>query len=356
MGRRAIHPKQIQPGSHSLLLPGVGSYGLEAKESALDEKGHRLIRKLRGELGPEILAALDDPSVIEVMLNPDGALWVERLGGKPERCGSMSVPNAEAVLGTIATALGTVVTASQPILEGELPIDGSRFEGLLPPVVARPSFTIRKKASQVFTLADYVAKGIMTEAAYEMIQLGVVGYRNILVVGGTGSGKTTLTNAIISEIVETYPDDRLVIIEDTAEIQCTAEDAVILHTSIDVDMLKLLRATMRLRPDRILVGEVRGPEAQALLKAWNTGHPGGVATLHANGAYAGLIRLEQLIAEGGAVNQRPLIAEAVGLIVAIEKTPIGRRVKEIVSVQGLGSDGNYDILDVHKGVDDGKDE
>ena len=312
----------------------------------MDEKHKRLIRKLRGELGPEILAALDDPSVIEVMLNPDGALWVERLGGKPERCGAMSVPNAEAVLGTIATALGTVVTASQPILEGELPIDGSRFEGLLPPVVARPSFTIRKKASQVFRLSDYVAKGIMTQAEHDMIQVGVAGYRNILVVGGTGSGKTTLTNAIISEIVATYPDDRLVIIEDTAEIQCTAPDAVILHTSIDVDMLKLLRATMRLRPDRILVGEVRGPEAQALLKAWNTGHPGGVATLHANGAHAGLIRLEQLIAEGGAVNQRPLIAEAVGLIVAIEKTPIGRRVKEIVSVQGLDGDGNYDIRDV----------
>ena len=118
-------------------------------------------------------------------------------------------------------------------------------------------------------------------------------------------------------------------------------------------MLKLLRATMRLRPDRILVGEVRGPEAQALLKAWNTGHPGGVATLHANGAYAGLIRLEHLIAEGGAVNQRPLIAEAVGLIVAIEKTPVGRRVKEIVSVQGVDSDGNYDVVDVHKGVGNG---
>ena len=244
--------------------------------------------------------------------------------------GRMSTPNAMALLGTIADGLGTVVTKASPILEGELPLDGSRFEGLIPPVVARPTFTIRKKALLVFTLDDYVNQGILEEAQKAVIQDAIREHRNILVVGGTGSGKTTLTNGIIAEMVRLTPEDRLVIMEDTAEIQCQAENAVILRTSIDITMQQLLRATMRLRPDRIIVGEVRGAEALALLKAWNTGHPGGIATLHANSADSGLVRLEQLIAESGIqADMKALIDEAVDVVIFIEKSNGGRRIREI---------------------------
>lgn len=295
-----------------------------------EEYQRRLNSKIVRELGREIVAALEDARVIEIMLNSDGRLWIDRLGEGMSCIGSMSAPNALALLGTIADGLGTVVTKTSPILEGELPLDGSRFEGLIPPVVARPTFTIRKKALLVFTLDDYVSQGILEDAQKAVIQDAIRERRNILVVGGTGSGKTTLTNGIIAEMVRLTPEDRLVIMEDTAEIQCQAENAVILRTSIDISMQQLLRATMRLRPDRIIVGEVRGAEALALLKAWNTGHPGGIATLHANSADSGLVRLEQLIAESGIqADMKALIDEAVDVVIFIEKSNGGRRIREI---------------------------
>lgn len=295
-----------------------------------EEYQRRLNSKIVRELGRDIVAALHDDKVIEVMLNTDGRLWIDRLGEGMTCIGTMSAPNALALLGTIADGLGTVVTKNSPILEGELPLDGSRFEGLIPPVVAKPTFTIRKKAVLIFSLDDYVSQGILAEEQKSIIQNAIRERRNILVVGGTGSGKTTLTNGIIAEMVKLTPDDRLVIMEDTAEIQCKAENAVILRTSIDISMQQLLRATMRLRPDRIIVGEVRGAEALALLKAWNTGHPGGIATLHANSADSGLVRLEQLIAESGIqANMKALIDEAVDVVIFIEKTGGGRKISEI---------------------------
>jgi len=232
--------------------------------------------------------------------------------------------------------LGVVATRETPIVEGEFPLDGSRFEGLLPPVVSSPAFTIRKKPPTIFTLDDYVRKGIVDQRQRERIRCAIEQYENILVVGGTGSGKTTLTNAIIDGIAAIHPDDRLVIIEDTAEIRCRSENAVILRSTVDVSMERLLRATMRLRPDRIVVGEVRGAEALALLKAWNTGHPGGVATVHANSAQAGLIRLEQLVAGSGSQkDMRPLIAEAVDLALFIERDGSQRKVTEALTVGGF---------------------
>lgn len=299
------------------------------------EKQIRVQQKLLRELGPVITAALQDPSVIEIMLNPDGKLWIEKLGEGCTIVGEMTASAAEALMGTIASCLGTVVTRESPILEGELPFDGSRFEGLLPPIVARPCFTIRKRASRVFTLAEYVQSGVMTQAQADTLSDAVRTRRNIVVVGGTGTGKTTLVNALIHEISVVTPEHRLLIIEDTAELQCAAANKVILHTSDAVDMLRLLRVTLRKRPDRILVGEVRGGEALAMLKAWNTGHPGGICTVHANDAAAGLIRIEGLVNEATpGTAQQPLIGEAVNLIAVIEKTPQGRRLTEILKVDG----------------------
>jgi type IV secretion system protein VirB11 len=302
----------------------------------------RQLEKLRRDCGPEFLTALNDPKTIEIVLNSDGVLWQERLGEKMRALGEMKGPRAEAIIRTVASMLNAVVRWDNPLLEGEFPLDGSRFAAQLPPIVGAPTFALRKKASAVFTLAQYVAAGIMAEAQRQILQEGVRNHRNILVIGGTGSGKTTLINGLIHEMTESAPDERIIIIEDTGEIQCAARNAVKFHTTLTVSMTQLLRTTLRMRPDRILVGEVRGPEALDLLMAWNTGHEGGIATLHANNARAGLDRLRMLITMHPESPEgiEPLIAEAVHMIVHIAKTEEGRVIKEILSIKGY-REGEY---------------
>lgn len=298
----------------------------------------RLISKLQNALGDQLCVALDDPGVVEIMLNPDGKLFIERLGHGISAAGDMARASAETIIGSVAHVLNSEVDDERPIVSGELPIGGHRFEGLLPPVVAGPSFTIRRRASRLIPLDDYVAGKVMTSSQASVIRNAVASKLNIVVAGGTGSGKTTLTNAILAEIVDHAPDDRLVILEDTAEIQCAAENAVCLHTSDTVDMSRLLKSTMRLRPDRIIVGEVRDGAALTLLKAWNTGHPGGIATIHSNTARSALQRLEQLTAEASQQPMQAVIGDAVDLIISIERTPKGRRVNEILHVSRFAGD------------------
>jgi P-type conjugative transfer ATPase TrbB len=307
------------------------------------EQQRRQAEKLRRELGPVVLHALHDPQVVEVLLNPDGKLWVDVLGEGLQDAGATMAPaQAENLLGTVAALLGTVITAERPLLEGELPLDGSRFQGVLPPVAANPVFAIRKQAVQVFTLTDYVAGGLMTEAHARVVREAVAQRRNLLVVGGTSSGKTTLANAILAVMADQAGErERVVILEDTVELQCTAPNHVALRTTETIDLTRLLRATLRLRPDRLVVGEVRGGEALALLKAWNTGHSGGLATVHANSAEAGLLRLEQLIQEAGVPPQPALIAEAVHLIVVVVKEGGWRCVKDVTEVHGWGPPDGY---------------
>lgn len=311
------------------------------------ESRRRLENSLRDALGQIIIEALDDPLVVEVMLNPDGNIFIERIGEGMEIAGTMTAHDAEIVIGKVAHALKTEVDQDRPIISGELPLGGHRFEGLLSPAAPHPMFTIRKKASMAIRLDKYVADEIMAPAQVEAIREAIGARKNIVISGGTGTGKTTLTNAIIAELVEVTPDHRLVILEDTAEIQCAAENHVILHTTDTVDMGRLLKSTMRLRPDRIIVGEVRDGAALTLLKAWNTGHPGGIATVHSNSALAALTRLEQLVAEVSTQPMPEVIGEAVDLIVSIERTPKGRVVREILKVDGF-RDGQYQITPVGK--------
>jgi P-type conjugative transfer ATPase TrbB len=305
------------------------------------------------------MTALRDPEVIELMLNSDGRLWVDVAGKGMSFTGYTLTPGAaESILTTCASMLYTTVTRENPILEGEFPLDGSRLQGILPPIVRSPVFAIRKKASKVFTLDDYRARGIIgmelgrqahTAAAtahpvhshpIEALRHAVRQKHNILIVGGTGSGKTTLANAILAEIAALCGTDRLVAIEDTMELQVTMPNSVLLRTCEAANMQRLLRATMRLRPDRIVVGEVRGGEALTLLKSWNTGHPGGVATIHANSAEGGLVRLTQLIYEAPEARNlseatiAATIREAVDLVVFIERsaTPAGRSVSELMQI------------------------
>lgn len=298
------------------------------------EQERRIAEKLRRELGREICAFLEAPDVIEIMLNSDGRLWVERLGKTMELFGVMTAHQAEAIMTTVASVYRTTITRENPILECELPFHSARFAALIPPVVEAPTFAIRRKALKVFTLAEYVASGIMSARQSEIIQEAIRQHRNILVVGSTGSGKTTLTNALIEYIAATFPHERLVLIEDTAELQCSSPNQVTLRATDQVDMLRLLKATMRIRPDRIVVGEVRGPEALALIKAWNTGHPGGIATVHADSAPRGLLRVEELVSEASVTPRHQAIAQTIHCIVFIAKTSAGRRVQEIVSVSG----------------------
>jgi P-type conjugative transfer ATPase TrbB len=290
--------------------------GDSGKTSTREEQTRRLAESMKRQLGA-LCGQLHESDVVELMLNADGTVWVDRLGQPMQPAGTMPPATAESFIATVASTLRSTVTRENPILECELPLDGSRFEALIPPVVSAPVFTIRRKASAVFPLQEYERQRIMTARQREAIETAVALRRNILVVGGTGTGKTTLANGIIDHIAKAAPGHRLVIIEDTAEIQCAAKNAVIMRATDTVDMQRLLKATMRLRPDRIIVGEVRGGAALSLLKAWNTGHSGGVCTVHANHARAGLQRIEQLIAEVSQTPMRTLIAEAVNLIVTI---------------------------------------
>ncbi len=305
---------------------------------------------LRSAMGPTIATALADPAVIEIMVNPDGALRLDRLGEGRSDTGTRYDPaQIERIIRLVASHARTEVHASSPIVSAELPPHGDgageRFEGVLPPVSLAPCFSIRKPAARVYTLLDYVSDGIMTADAARLLSLAVVHRRNILVAGGTSSGKTTLANALLAEIA--HLDERVILIEDTRELQCAAPDVVALRTRAgSVSMADLVRSTLRLRPDRIIVGEVRGREALDMLKAWNTGHPGGIATVHANSAVSALYRLEQLVQESVVTVPRRLIAEAIDMIVFIAGRGRARRVETIARVSGVDPDGGYAVLEI----------
>jgi P-type conjugative transfer ATPase TrbB len=301
-------------------------------------------RMLRTALGPEIEAWLSDASVIEVMLNPDGRLWTDRLGsGIADTGRTMVAADGERIIRLVAHHVGAEVHGGCPRVSAELPDSGERFEGLLPPVVAAPSFAIRKPAVAVFTLADYVSAGVMANWQAAALADAVADRKNILVAGGTSTGKTTLTNALLAEVAKT--SERVVLIEDTRELQCTAPNLVSLRTKEGVASLSdLVRSALRLRPDRIPVGEVRGAEALDLLKAWGTGHPGGVGTIHAGTALGVLRRMEQLIQESVVTVPRALIAETIDVIAVLVRDGTGRRLSELAEVRGLDASGDYQIF------------
>src|SRR3954453_6435776 len=298
---------------------------------------------LRSALGSAIAGYLDDEAIIEVMLNPDGRLWIDRLSAGLFNTGAVLTPaDGERIVRLVAHHVGAEVHAGAPRVSAELPGSGERFEGLLPPVVAAPAFAIRKPAVAVFTLDDYVAREIMTSEQARILRGAVAARKNILVAGGTSTGKTTLTNALLAEVAKS--SDRVVLIEDTRELQCKAPNLVALRTKDGVATLSdLVRSSLRLRPDRIPIGEGGGAEALDLLKAWGTGHPGGGGTIHAGTALAPLRRLEQLIQEAVVTVPRPLIAETIDIIAVLAGRGSDRRLAELALVTGLGSAGDYSL-------------
>ena len=304
----------------------------------------RSVRMLRTALGSAVSQYLDNDEIIEVMLNPDGRLWIDCLkGGLTETQEKISAADGERIIRLLAHHVGVEVHESAPRISAELPETGERFEGLLPPVVAAPTFAIRKPAIAVFTLDQYVSNRIMTKAQANSLRTAVTKRLNILVAGGTSTGKTTLTNALLAEVAKT--SDRIILIEDTRELQCLSSNLVALRTKEGVSTLTdLVRASLRLRPDRIPIGEVRGPEALDLLKAWGTGHPGGIGTIHAGSGIGALRRLEQLIQEAVVTVPRALIAETINVIAVLSGRGSERRLKELVHVNGLDDNGEYRLI------------
>lgn len=300
-------------------------------------------KMLRTALGPLLLARLEDPGVAEVMLNPDGRVWVDRFEDGLTDAGLMlSAADGERILRLVAHHVGVEIHAGRPRLAAELPGTGERFEGLMPPLVVGPAFSLRKPASRVFPLLDYVAAGVMSAEQAELLAGAVRDRMNILVVGPTSSGKTTLVNALLAEVAA--GGDRVVMIEDVRELQCAAPNLVALRTGEGAATLgELVRSSLRLRPDRIIIGEVRGPEALDLIKAWGTGHPGGVGTLHAGSSLGALLRLEQLIQEAVVTVPRPLIADTVDLVAVLAGRGRQRRLVDLSRLTGLAADGAYQL-------------
>jgi len=312
-------------------------------EQLIEEARQRRRQMLLTAFGPVIEAALNDSSVIEVMVNPDGRLWLDKFDiGRIDTGTLISPAEVERIIRLVAAHMRGEVHEEAPIVSAELPETGERFEGLLPPVALAPCFAIRKPAEVIYQLSDYVEAQIMAPLQAKVLSEAVVDRKNIVVVGGTSSGKTTLVNALLSEVANT--NDRVVILEDTRELNCAADDVVSLRTKPGVASLgDLVRSTLRLRPDRIIVGEVRGPEALDMLKAWNTGHPGGITTIHANSDRASLYRLEQLIQEAVISVPRRLIADAIDILVFIEGRGAARKVRTISEVTGLDANSDYQL-------------
>ncbi len=293
---------------------------------------------LRSAFRGAVAAALDADDVIEVLANPDGSIWIERAGlGLAREAETLDADARERIIRLVANSVGETCDRANPVISAELPGSGERFEGLLPPVSEAPCFAIRKPAAAPYTLDDYVMSGALAPAVADALRSSLGSRANIVIAGGTSSGKTTFTNALLAEAA--FAEERIVILEDTRELKCAAKNAVALRTHGEgASLSRLVRSTMRLRPDRIIVGEVRGPEALDLLKAWNTGHPGGVTTLHANSAEGALSRLEQLAAEATGASPQRLIAEAVDVVVFMSRRDGVRRVEDALRVAGIDGD------------------
>lgn len=272
--------------------------------------------------GKEIINLLNDPDVIEVMLNPDGKLWAEAYGrGKYFTKIILDSSQAGNVIRLVAAIHQEVANAENPEVACELPNSGARFQGWLPPVVTAPSFTIRKRATRIYTLDNYLESGTITTDQVELLKNAIKERKNILIAGGTASGKTTFANALLNELKDCK--DRIIVLEDLPELQITSEDCVKLTTTSNVTMRDLVKGVLRMRPDRIIIGEVRDGAALELLKAWNTGHPGGICTIHANSPTATISRLEDLVHEVVSEIPTRLIQEAIDLIIFMQRDAQG---------------------------------
>ena len=295
----------------------------------------RYLEMLNTALGESIIEFLEDDDVIEVMVNPDGKLHVDTLTqGKYYSLIEIPVEKVFNIIKIVAACHNQIVNEKSPQISTTIPFNGARFQGWLPPIVNKPIFNIRKRALRIFTLEDYVADDIITKDQKAILQAAIIEKKNIIIAGSTSSGKTTLANALLHEL--SYTGDRVIVLEDTPELQLSCEDMVTMRTSSEISMQALVKGALRMRPDRIIVGEVRDRTAFDLLKAWNTGHPGSFCTLHANSAKDSITRLEDLIREVIPIVPSHLIVNAVDIIIFIARNTQGKRyIESIVKVKEL---------------------
>jgi type IV secretion system protein VirB11 len=292
----------------------------------------------------KLVSFLEDEAVVEIMLNADGSIWIERAGeGMSCSLVTMTPEDALRMLRIVATEMNVELSERHPSIAGKLPIWRARVQASIPPIVDAPVFALRKPAKLVFDLKDYVGRGILTPEEADALRRAVRDRENILIGGGTGSGKTTFANALLREIALT--DARIYLVEDNPELQCMSRNKVQVLVQPPVyGWNRAIVDAMRFRPDRIVIGEIRDGAALEMLKAWNTGHPGGLSTVHANGTRAMLDRLCQLIEEIVPVAPRALVAETVNLCVHIRRDPAhpaGRSLTGIDRVLGLSSNGEW---------------
>lgn len=293
---------------------------------------------LEEKLGRTIQAALKDDVITEIMRNSDGVLWfVHREQGVIE-VGHLSEQDALSFAHSLAQYSSQYLNAKKPYLDSCLPFHGERINITIPPLSEGVCFNIRKRAKQIYTLSDYVDQGIITKSQSKLLNKAIRERKNILVSGGPGTGKTTLTNALLNEINEVVSKGhRVLLLEQVPELQCKVVNCKPMVTTDYADMRCLLWIAMRNSPDRIIVGEVRDGACLDMLKAWNTGCPGGIATIHANSAIAALQRVMDLSLE--ATNHAPcsLMGEALDVIVQLNLDPSarsGRRVSGIIRIDG----------------------
>ena len=298
-------------------------------------------------LGVDAVKLMQRDDITELYINDDGKIWYNsHIEGKVKTEIYLTPGKAQAIIELAAGQAGKVVNEDIPSISVEIQGYGARFQGEIPPIVRYPQFNIRKKAVKIFTFQEYVETGFMSEKYKNFLEGSIQARKNILVAGGTGTGKTTFLNAILAAIAAISPYHRLISLEDLPELQCPAEDYSPMFTKQDTgdskiryNMTRLLADCMRRSPDRIIVGEVRDGAAYTMLKAWNTGHPGGACTVHADGAEEGLTRIKSLAQEDSAAGDvKELIGEAIDVVVAIQhvELPDGRKsriVSDIIEVK-----------------------
>ncbi len=286
-----------------------------------------------------IQQALKNINIGEIILNSDGKLWLIDHQSHTHFEGTVLSEQAIGFVHALAQFEKQYLNDKTPYLDAILPFNGERINVRIPPMTKNVSFNIRKKSAHVYSLQDYVNKKIVTQEQANILMQAIIDRKNILVSGSPASGKTTLTNALLDTMARVMPEGhRVLLLEQIPELQCNAKNTESFLTSLHCDMNKLLWTAMRSSPDCLVVGEVRDGAALDLLKAWNTGCHGGVATIHANHARAAIQRLLDLSCEVSVTPPYTLIAEAIDIIIHIQankKNNPTRQVTEIIAIDGF---------------------
>jgi len=293
------------------------------------------------KLGRTIQQGLQDEAIFEIMLNSDGHLWFKHKQKGNIAVGNIDESSAAAFVHALSQYEGQFLNDKTPYLDAILPFSGERVNITMPPINERIAFNIRKKAPVVFTLDDYVTSKIMTRRQAQLLTGAIEHRKNILISGSPISGKTTLANALLEKMADVVPEGhRVLILEQIPELQCQVKNLKSMTVSKHVSMNQLLWIAMRNSPDRIVVGEVRDGAALELLKAWNTGCPGGIATIHANHPQAAVQRVLDLACEVVINPPYSLAAEALDIVIQIEENlshPAGRIVTDMILVKAFDS-------------------